>query len=263
MVLLLLLHGCGSPDHEAIYNELLLKAHSFADKKEYQQAQACLEKALNEAGNEQPVWQKARVMREMTSNYLAQDDYKNTESTALSLIQIYDAMPEQGMSRDSRNDVTDGRSRARLMLAEALSKQHRDPEALAVLKKAKEEISKDLGSIELGAEIDSRYLELLRKTGKPASTTVDFEAGTMTAAESRDVRGEGFRLLNAGKLDQAITRYKEARQLAKESKSEVAFVEAGVYLAVHRMRGPGPKRCQSRSRYCPELRLSGQNESRC
>jgi tetratricopeptide (TPR) repeat protein len=231
MMLLLCLHGCATTDHEAICNDLLIKAHSFADKKDYRQAHDCLEKALTEAGNEQPAWLKARVMREIVTNYLAQDDYKSADSTAQSLIQIYNAMPEQGMSRDTRNDVTDGRSRARLMLAEAMTKQQRETEALAVLKKARDEISNDLGSIELQAEIDSRYLALLRETGKPASTTVDFEAGTMTAAESRDVRGEGFRFLNAGKLDQAITRYKEARQLAKESKSEDAFVEASVYLA--------------------------------
>ena len=219
-------------DHEANCNALLLKAHSFAENRDYTQAQDCLAKALSEAGMSKQSWLKPRVLREIAEVYLAQDDYKNAESTARALIEIYNATPEAGISTEMRSDLADSRSRARLQLVEALSKQKRYEEAIAVLSQARDEMTNNFGNVGLQADLDSRYVKLLRDAGKTDNAgNSDIESSAFLKVDAVGIRKAAVMMLINGKTKEAIESYKKSQKMANATKSEKEITEAGIELA--------------------------------
>lgn len=228
------LHGCSADvNHAANCDNLLAKAMSLASEKDYKQEQQCLTEALAEAGKSQYPWQKARVLKEMINNYLAQDDAKNAESAGRALIQDYDATPLDGTSRSNRMDMISDRGHARMMLAEALAKQKRYDEALQVMRQAKEEAARNLGDFEMQEALQVKYLDLLRASGKTASAEKeDYDGDAWSNLNAHDASGEGGRLRTAGQVKQAIDVYKKAQQLAIAAKSDKGFVETTLEVAV-------------------------------
>jgi tetratricopeptide (TPR) repeat protein len=227
------LHGCNiDHDPEKACNELLIKSAACSAQKDFAQAQKILTEAQSEADKSGHSWQKARVLREIASTYSAAGDEKNAEITARSLIQMYDQTPVEGLSRAKLTDLAEDRTRARILLAQSLTKQKRPDEAVSILAQAKDDMARNFGPFELQLDLDARYLEALRATGKSTEIAKeDFESTSLGDSESRDARTYANRLLSQGQKSKAIEEFKKAKQLATAAKSEPATAESSIDLA--------------------------------
>jgi tetratricopeptide (TPR) repeat protein len=226
------LSACTSIDHNAACNHYLAKASSASDAKDFAAAQEYLGKAGREAELNEDESQKRRVLREQASTFLCQHNPQAAEATARQLIKLYDGTSEKNMSRSSQNDIAEGRSRARIILSDALLAQKRPDKAAAVLEAARKEAANLLGVPELQGTIDDRYLAALQASGRAANSPgIAAEADLLSENESQSWLGEARKLEDRGQYEEEIVLLKKAQQAAIRSGCEEPYVRATDELA--------------------------------
>jgi tetratricopeptide (TPR) repeat protein len=230
LLLVVCLHGCSS-DHATACDQLLDKAASALQQHEYAQAQRFFDSALKESEQCTSVLYKVRVLREQTKAFLAQGDPKQAEATARSWDKLYDGMPMTG-THSARIDLVDNRSRARIMLSQALSDQGRYDECTDILAKTRDELTQVSGSEELLADIDERYVQSKRSSGHKLSDAEDVFEITNARMDSRDTRQGGERLFRQGHLKESLPLFQKAQSYASGSHNNSECLTDTVYLAL-------------------------------
>jgi tetratricopeptide (TPR) repeat protein len=212
------LSACTGIDHAANCNHFLAKASSASDAHNYAGAQEALSKAAQEAAVSDDAAQTPRVLREQASTFLCQHNPGAAESTARQLIKIYDGRAEEKMSTTRRLDLAEDRSRARIILSDALLAQKRPDDAVAVLEKAQKEMESVPGDSVLLANVSDHYTAALMASGRAGSSPgINPEADFLCKSEADGLADQAIELDVGGHYKEAIVLLKKAEPAAIKS----------------------------------------------
>jgi len=222
VVLLFSLCGC-SVDHGNACDDLLARAEVAVKQKDYDVAGRYLDQAAREAELSDVETQIPRVRRQKIELLLAQNKGPEAEKAAQSLVEFYVTKPLKGVNYSKQLLILQDKTRARKLLAEALMKQNRAPEAAVVLKAAMAD-SWNGGRSMLGdAELADQYRAIMKSLGKQDPEVPDLEDQVEKTYKVERQCSTAYNFIMNGKCDAALALLKPVETVAKESKSEEAI----------------------------------------